>query len=128
MRERETRWSKNLIRRGIVAVELLGFLLAIAVCWLTELLDPPFSIRQVAIETVVLAGLAALVVAVTLRLIRRVRYLEGFLLVCAWCKRVRLDDRWVGIERILADKSELQLTHGICPDCADVVTGAHAER
>jgi light-regulated signal transduction histidine kinase (bacteriophytochrome) len=37
--------------RQIVVYESLGFLLAIAVCWVTEVLDPPFSFSQVIIET-----------------------------------------------------------------------------
>jgi light-regulated signal transduction histidine kinase (bacteriophytochrome) len=40
--------------RRIVTIQFLGFLLAIAACWLTELVDPPFTLTQVIIETLII--------------------------------------------------------------------------
>jgi ligand-binding sensor domain-containing protein len=49
----------------------------------------------------------------------RVKVLRGLLPMCAWCKKVR-DDRgyWNQIEAYLAQHSEADFSHGICPDCA----------
>jgi hypothetical protein len=39
--------------------------------------------------------------------------------VCAWCKRIHdAEDGWISMERHLAKNSDMGLTHGICPDCA----------
>jgi ligand-binding sensor domain-containing protein len=49
-----------------------------------------------------------------------VRTLRGLLPMCAWCKKVR-DDKgyWEQIEAYVKGHSEADITHGICPDCAE---------
>lgn len=49
-----------------------------------------------------------------------VKTLSGLLPICAWCKKVR-DDRgyWELIESYFATHSDLQFTHGICPECIE---------
>jgi len=49
----------------------------------------------------------------------RVKTLSGLLPICAWCKRIR-DDKgyWNHVEAYLAEHTEADFTHGICPDCA----------
>jgi len=53
------------------------------------------------------------------RALSEVRTLRGMLPICSSCKRVR-DDKgyWNAIEQYLAEHTEAELTHGICPDCA----------
>jgi DNA-binding response OmpR family regulator len=47
-----------------------------------------------------------------------VKKLSGLLPICAYCKRIRDNqDYWTQVEKYLADKSEAQFSHGICPDC-----------
>ncbi len=47
-----------------------------------------------------------------------VKQLRGLLPICASCKKVRSDDGyWQGIDHYLRDHSDVELTHGICPDC-----------
>jgi len=46
---------------------IVGFTLAVAACWLTELFDPPFNLIQVAIETMVISVVGVF----TLRSMRR---------------------------------------------------------
>jgi phosphoserine phosphatase RsbU/P len=44
--------------------------------------------------------------------------LEGLLSICSYCRRLRDDaGSWVPLERYIADRSNAQVTHGICPDC-----------
>jgi hypothetical protein len=46
--------------------------------------------------------------------------LQGLLPICCYCKSVRNDkDYWEQIEHYIADHSELQFSHGICPRCYD---------
>jgi hypothetical protein len=39
--------------------------------------------------------------------------------VCAWCGRVKLDDRWLPIPRVALDAIDAPntLSHSICPEC-----------
>jgi DNA-binding response OmpR family regulator len=47
-----------------------------------------------------------------------VKKLSGLLPICAYCKRIRDNkDYWMQVEKYLADNSEAQFSHGICPDC-----------
>jgi len=47
-----------------------------------------------------------------------VKTLYGLLPVCAWCKKFRSDEgNWQSLERYIADHTEAEITHGICPDC-----------
>lgn len=48
-----------------------------------------------------------------------VRFLRGFLPICASCKMIRDDQGyWTQIERYIKLHSEAEFSHGICPDCA----------
>jgi phosphoserine phosphatase RsbU/P len=47
----------------------------------------------------------------------RVSRLEGILPTCMYCKRIREEERWVGIEQYVAARSEASFSHGVCPDC-----------
>lgn len=48
-----------------------------------------------------------------------VKTLRGFLPICAACKNIR-DDKgyWNRIESYIKEHSEVEFTHGLCPDCA----------
>ena len=115
--------SKIQVQKRIIIWEVAGFLIIILTCWLTELFDPPFSVHQVIIETIFILLFGGLSINLTGKLIRRMKYLEGFLVICASCKQVRVDDAWVSIEHILDSGSDLQLSHGTCPVCAEKYYG-----
>lgn len=104
-------------RKHILGVEMLGFGAVLASVWLTELLDPPFSFSQVLIETATIVAVAVVVLAMTRRLLQRIKTLEGFLTMCASCKKLRIDGQWVPLETFLAHRSDLLLSHGVCNDC-----------
>lgn len=49
-----------------------------------------------------------------------IRTLRGLIPICAQCKKVRDDEGfWHAVEHYLAEHSEAQFTHGICPQCAE---------
>jgi phosphoserine phosphatase RsbU/P len=49
-----------------------------------------------------------------------VRRLGGLLPICSYCKRVRDDgDYWKQIEAYVAEHSEAEFSHGICPTCLE---------
>jgi sigma-B regulation protein RsbU (phosphoserine phosphatase) len=48
-----------------------------------------------------------------------VKVLHGLLPICSYCKRIRGDDQyWTQVESYIAERSDAQFSHGICPPCA----------
>lgn len=51
-------------------------------------------------------------------LLIKIKTLHGMLPICSSCKKIRDDEGyWNEIEKYLADHSDVEFTHGICPDC-----------
>ncbi|WLT32433.1 triple tyrosine motif-containing protein [Geothrix sp. PMB-07] len=51
--------------------------------------------------------------------LRDVKTLKGLVPICSYCKKIRDDAGfWTQLEQVLATRTEAQLSHGICPDCA----------
>jgi DNA-binding response OmpR family regulator len=47
-----------------------------------------------------------------------VKQLQGLLPICSYCKRIRGDDHyWQQVESYIAERSDAQFSHGICPSC-----------
>lgn len=47
-----------------------------------------------------------------------VRKLEGLLPICSYCKKIRdKNDNWHQIETYVAQRSDAEFSHGICPEC-----------
>ena len=47
-----------------------------------------------------------------------VKTLQGFIPICANCKKIRDDaGYWQQVEKYISDHSEARFSHGICPDC-----------
>ena len=47
-----------------------------------------------------------------------VKELKGLLPICAYCKKVRVDEQyWQQVEGYVQDHTDAQFTHGICPSC-----------
>jgi len=54
-----------------------------------------------------------------------VRTLQGFLPICARCHKIR-DDKgyWERIEVYIQDRTQAKFSHGVCPDCAEMLYGS----
>ena len=51
-----------------------------------------------------------------------VKQLSGLLPICSYCKRIRNDQNyWEQVDRYVAQHSEAQFSHGICPECFKTV-------
>ena len=80
----------------IVFVQNLGFLAIIVLCYLDELLklpalifsNHPFVFRRSTLEMLLFLVVWLLVSGSTHRLLKRIRQLEEFMRVCAWCRRI----------------------------------------
>ena len=105
----------------------LGFLAIIAVCLLDEwvglsalILDGNAFIsdfRESALKMLLVLSVWLLVSGATRRVIARMDYLESFVRVCSWCRRVRYKDRWVRFEVFFKEGFDTPTTHGICDEC-----------
>jgi hypothetical protein len=52
---------------------------------------------------------------------RRVKVLEGFLSICAFCKKIRNEaGQWEHLEGFISRRSEAQFSHGVCPTCGNI--------
>lgn len=110
----------------LTRIEAIGFGSVIALVWLDEVLDLPHVLfgdpvsptrfMEAAWESGVLLVLATVVLVVTRRLVAQVAYLESYVVLCAWCRRVRSDEEWLGFEAYLS-AHRTDTSHGMCPDC-----------
>ncbi len=107
--------------------ESVGFGLILLLAWFNRYLDLPhllsggevqaFRWRDSLIETMLILLIWAFVFSLTKRLVERLRYLEGMLRVCAWCRKVGHGERWMRLEDYLAEGLQIGTTHGVCPEC-----------
>ncbi len=107
--------------------ECLGFGLILLFSWLNELVDLPHLIfggethasdfRDSLVESAVIVLVWAVVFVLTKRLVAHLLYLEGFLRVCAWCRKVGHNNQWMGLEEYFDRGFHVQTTHGMCPQC-----------
>jgi len=116
---------------AIITSEILMFVVLLIISWVDEFLDFPYlflgaipaphRMEEFMVETVSISIVALLVILVTLLLLRRLDQVERFLRVCAWCKKIHSNDRWVDFEEYEYSEHMLKTTHGICPDCVNKV-------
>ena len=58
-----------------------------------------------------------------LALLANIKQLSGLLPICSYCKRIRGDDQyWQQVEGYIAEHSDAQFSHGICPPCYEQVS------
>jgi hypothetical protein len=112
----------------ILWCEGIGFLAIIALSWLNELSDLPHVVsgvqyisnwRESALETPIVLLTAIPVMILTKRIVSRLYYLEGFLRVCAWCKKLGHNGEWIPLEEFFESKFQTETSHGMCSACMD---------
>ena len=118
----------------VLLYQSMGFLALIALCWLDELVglrslvldNHPFisDFRESTLEMLLILGVWLIVAGSTRRLLARVRHLEGFMKVCAWCRRIEYHDTWMPLEKFLEQGFDTPTSHGICADCAEKTKAA----
>jgi len=115
----------------IYVIEAIGFSATIALSWANELIGLPAIIfggpvtlnwHEAVLETATASLVWLLVYVATRRLMKRLRYLEEFMRVCAWCHKIGYGDEWVPIEEYFARHLDTKTSHGICPACAQKVS------
>ena len=104
-----------------------GFAFMILFSWLAELTDLPHLLlggdphvndwRVAAIHTWFILLVWAVCFCLMRRLVAHLLYLEGFLRVCSWCRKVGYKDKWLPLEKYFAEGLRVETTHGMCPEC-----------
>jgi hypothetical protein len=119
----------NWLRRAprIVRVELLAFAWVGVLFALDEYLDLPALLfheaptplrhHEFLMEFGSLLIVGGIVVTLTWFAYRRFRDLDALLVMCAWCRKVRVEDRWMSLETFLHDRDAIDASRGFCPDC-----------
>ena len=119
--------TKKMIEKRIIVYEIVGFCLIIILLWADEIFDIPYHLFgaqatpinwiESIIETMCILILGILIIAASLRFMSTIKYLEGFLPVCAYCKKIRVGDNWIPIEVYISNHSAAVFSHGYCPEC-----------
>ena len=116
---------------SILLQEAFGFSLLIAISWLTETFDlphflfqepPTFHWQRALLRTGVIIVIWIWVHLATKKVLQRLYYLEEFLLVCSWCRKVGYQGEWLTMEEYFGSKFDVSTSHGICPECARKAT------
>lgn len=122
--------GRALLQRKILLYEGLGFAVLIVLIWANELLDIPYlilgspptkvNLREAFFESICILIMACMVLGLTQQFVKHIKYLEGFIVVCAFCKKVRVaEDTWVPIEQFVRDRAEVEFSHSFCPSCGE---------
>jgi len=115
-------WQKALLWQGV------GFLIIIVLTWSDALFDLAHAIfgrphqspdlNRTAITTVVILLLWIISSYKVYMVVSRLSYLESFLHVCVWCRKIEHEHNWLSLEEHFSRKTGRMASHGICPECS----------
>ncbi|MFH1077001.1 MAG: hypothetical protein V1753_09265 [Pseudomonadota bacterium] len=121
------------MEKHIIGYELIGFGIAILFIWADEVFDlphyllgahaTPINWQESLEESIVLLALGLIVIYNSLRSLKNIKYLEGFLPVCAFCKKIKVVGKWIPIEEYVTDHSAVTFSHSYCPECTTIHYG-----
>jgi hypothetical protein len=85
------------------------------------LLSPPGAFWDAAMNrtyALIVIGATVMLSIARKRAEEDIKMLHGLLPICCYCKKIR-DDKgyWQQVERYIAERSEADFSHGMCPDC-----------
>jgi len=133
--KKETETNSKLSKR-ILVHEIIGFTVALCMIWATEIFDfsrrigflsTPINWTDIAVGTSVVLPLGIYTIYETWRCLKRIKYLEGFLRVCTFCKRILVGNKWVPVEQYIKEHSETEFSHGLCSQCMKEHYGVETE-
>jgi hypothetical protein len=121
------------MKKKILVYEAMGFCILIVLIWINEIADIPYilfkaqktpvNLTESITESVIVLILAIITILVTRKLLRRIKYLEGFIRMCSMCNKVYDKHRaqWVELKEYLNKNYELEFTLGFCPECVNKI-------
>ena len=127
--------SKKSALKSMAISQCLGFVLLVGFIWADESFDlsnrlfnqpkASFNIVEAISESGIAICLAFAVVWYTTNLVHHIKYLEGFISLCAFCKKVHVHDNWIPLEEYLTQQTDAEFSHGFCPECAQKHYGSY---
>ncbi|MFZ2197205.1 MAG: hypothetical protein WAV13_05685 [Thermodesulfovibrionales bacterium] len=125
--------TKNKITAKAISYQLIGYGILMFLITGDEIFDFPHFIfgapatpinwTETIVEGTYIVLLCAFTVYLSLRFLKQIKFLEGFLPICSYCKKIRKENEWTSLEKYMSDHSEALFSHGLCPDCADKYYG-----
>lgn len=111
----------------VILYQNIGFLAVIALGFLDEMTRlsslvfgdaaRAWEFRRSTLGMLLVLSVWFLVSMSTRRILDRLRYLENFMRVCAWCHHINFKNQWITMEEFLRQGFDTPTTHGICPTC-----------
>lgn len=119
---------------AIILYQISGFGFIWLFLWVDELFDiphylfgsmeTPVNIAESIFESIIILFIGIFCVGVTMRLMTKIKVLEGLVPICSSCKKIRdQNHRWQHIETYIESRSDASFTHGICEDCMEQLYG-----
>lgn len=115
-------WQRALLWHGV------GFLTLLVLTWCDALFDlmhyllgyPPSvdDMGEVIAKTSIIIFLWIGSAYKLYQIVSRLSYLENFLRVCAWCRRIQHQEMWLSLEDHIQQHTGGKVSHGVCPECA----------
>ena len=115
--------------RNIFICQVVILVTLLALTFANEVLDLPHLMLgdqtttwgqrtgEIWIELLIFCGVIALEVFLFARQARRIKILEGFLHICAGCKKIQVEDQWEQLENYISAHSQAEFSHSLCPEC-----------
>lgn len=130
--------TKKVIKAKTISYLFIGFGILLLLIISDEVLDiphnlfgtiaTPINLSEALIEGMYVIALGAFTLYLILRFVKQIKFLEGFLPICAICKKIRKGDDWASLEKYMSDHSEARFSHGLCPDCAEKHYGEYLHK
>jgi len=122
---------KNKTLRILIVSQVSIILLLMCLTLGNEIIDIPHYVfgdtrtsysqrfNEIWIELSIFITVMTIQIVLFMKWYRRIRILEGFMSICANCKKIKTaEDQYEQIEEYITRHSLAQFSHGICPDCA----------
>ena len=106
--------------------QFLGFLIMLAIVWISEIVDLPaiffnLKIREVDVFRACILSAAVIIssiITVGHTYVQQKHIIRGLLIICSSCGKLKVSqDSWEDISQFLEQRSLAALSHGICPEC-----------
>jgi len=125
--------TKTTIIARAISYQLIGYGILLFLIVGDELFDFPHRIfgapatpanwTEAVIEGIYIVVLCGFTLYLSWRFLKEIKFLEGFLPICSYCKKIRKEEKWTSLEEYMTDHSEALFSHGLCPECAEKYYG-----
>ncbi|OPZ22720.1 MAG: hypothetical protein BWZ10_00300 [candidate division BRC1 bacterium ADurb.BinA364] len=119
--------TKSAVTTRAIVNQAIGYAVLLFLIIGDELFDFPHTVFGAAatpinwtetfIECMYVLLLGSFSLIASYRYLARIKFLEGFIPICSYCKKIRHDGEWIALEQYIDDHSEAVFSHGLCPEC-----------